>query len=123
MNDRKREALDNIIEFILSDNSPLEPQDQSSVDFFNRAINAGEAHVTRERLMRAKAGAAASAQKFKAMDLDIEGARLLFERAKAGDQTARITLAARFGDGSMKADIQAVLEDLAELKAGEGETD
>lgn len=123
MNDRKKEALDNFLEFILSDNSPVEPEDQSSVDLFNSAINAGEARVARARLERAKAGAAASAQQSNVKGLDLERARRLLERAKAGDETARITLAARFGDGSMEGDIEAILEDLAELEDDDREKD
>lgn len=116
MNDRKKEALDNFLEFILSDNSPVEPEDQSSVDLFNSAINAGEMRLARARLERAKAGAAASAEQSNVKGLDLERARRLLERARAGDETARVTLAARFGDGSMEGDIEAILEDLAELE-------
>lgn len=123
MNDRKKEALDNFLEFILSDNSPVEPEDQSSVDLFNSAINAGEARVAGARLERAKAGAATSAQQSNVKGLDLERARRLLERAKAGDETARITLAARFGDGSMEGDIEAILEDLAELEEDDREKD
>ena len=123
MNDRKKEALDNFLEFILSDNSPVEPEDQSSVDLFNSAINAGEARVARARLERAKAGAATSAQQSKVKGLHLERARQLLERAKAGDETARVTLAARFGDGSMEGDIEAILEDLAELEEDDREKD
>jgi hypothetical protein len=123
MNDRKKEALDNFLEFILSDNSPVQPEDQSSVDLFNSAINAGEARVARARLERAKAGAATSAQQSNVKGLDLQRARRLLERAKAGDETARITLAARFGDGSMEGDIEAILEDLAELEEDDREKD
>lgn len=123
MNDRKKEALDNFLEFILSDNSPVEAEDQSSVDLFNRAIGAGEARLARARFERAKAGAASSAQRFKVSGLDLERARRLLERAKAGDETARVTLAARFGDGSMDGDIDAILEDLAELEEDDREKD
>ncbi|MBY0560128.1 hypothetical protein [Hyphomicrobium sp.] len=123
MNDRKKEALDNFLEFILSDNSPVEPEDQSSVDLFNSAINAGEARVARARFVRAKVGAATWAQQSNLKGLDLERARRLLERAKAGDETARITLAARFGDGSMEGDIEAILEDLAELEDDDREKD
>lgn len=123
MNDRKKEALDNFLEFIMSDSSPVELEDQSSVDLFNSAISAGEARVARARLERAKAGAAASAQQSSIKGLDLERARQLLERAKAGDETARVTLAARFGDGSMEGDIEAILEDLAELEKDDREKD
>lgn len=122
MNNRK-EALDNFLEFILSDNSPVEAEDQSSVDLFNSAIGAGEARLARARLERAKAGAASSSQRSNVSGLDLERARLLLEGAKAGDETARVTLAARFGDGSMDGDIDAILEDLAELEEDDREKD
>lgn len=116
MNDEKKEALDNFLDFILSDNSPVAPEDQHCVDFFNDAIRAAEQRLARARLQRAKAGASASAQPASIRSFDLERARRLLERAKAGDETARVTLAARFGDGSMDGDLESILEDLAELE-------
>ena len=90
---------------------------------FNDAISAAEQRLARARLQRAKAGAAASAQPSSVKSLDLERARRLLERAKAGDETARVTLAARFGDGSMDGDIESILEDLAELEEEDCEKD
>ena len=123
MNDKKKEALDNFLEFILSDSSPVEPEDQSTVDLFNSAISAAEARLAHARLERAKAGAAASAQQSNVKGLDLERARRLLERAKAGDENTRVTLAARFDDGLMEGDIGAILEDLAELEEDDREKD
>lgn len=123
MNDKRKEVLDNFIDFILSDNSPIAREDQHCVDFFNDAIVAAEQRLARARLQRAKAGAAASAQPSSVKSLDLERARRLLERAKAGDETARVTLAARFGDGSMDGDIESIIEDLAELDEEDCEKD
>ncbi|XKM38220.1 hypothetical protein A4U53_003860 (plasmid) [Rhizobium ruizarguesonis] len=48
--------------------------------------------------------------------IDKERAKRRYDRAKGGDATAGLTLAARFGDGSMDGDLEAILEDLAELE-------
>lgn len=122
MNDNKIDAVDNFLNFILSENAPLLPEDKSSLDMFDKAVDNAEKRLAHARLERAKAGVAASVNGAKTKNIDLERARHLFERAKAGDPTAQVTLAARFGDGSMDGDMDYILEDLAELEE-ENDTD
>lgn len=122
MTDRKKDPVDSFLEFILSDDSPFGPEDQSDLDLFNNAQAAAEQKLARARLERAKAGAA-QAQRPSAKVLDLEGARKLIARARAGDTSAQVTLAARFGDGAMDGDLDAIAEDLAELEAESREED
>lgn len=120
MADRKKDKLDHLIEFILDDNSPVEAEDQKYVDLFDSALASGEQRLARARLDRAKAGVQASKQEAGKV-LDIASARRLFERARAGDASAEVTLAARFGDGSLDGDIDIILEGIAELEADQRE--
>ena len=122
MTDPKKDSVDSVLEFILSDDSPVGPEDQSDLDLFNKAQAAAEQKLARARLERAKAGAAAS-QRSSAKVLDLDSARQLIARARAGDHSAQVTLAARFGDGAMDADLEAIAEDLAELEAEDREED
>lgn len=122
MTDRKKDPVDNFLEFILSDDSPIGPDDQSDLDLFNNAQAAAEQRLARERFERAKAGAR-EADLPSAKVLDLDNARRLLARAKAGDKSAEITLAARFGDGSMDGDMDVILEGLAELEAESREED
>ncbi|RWX40286.1 hypothetical protein ELH72_08645 [Rhizobium ruizarguesonis] len=116
MSDKKKDALDNLIEFILSDDTPVGPEDEDDLKIFNDAIEQAETKLAKSRLERARAGAIFSNRSGNVGNLDIARARKLYERAKAGDTTAGLTLAARFGDGSMDGDLEAILEDLAELE-------
>ena len=122
MTDPKKDHMDALINFILADDSPVEPEDQDDVDAFDNAIAAAEQKLARARFEWAKAGVA-SAQNSSGKVLDLESARRLLARAKSGDETARVTLAARFGDGSMDADMDVILEGLAELEADQREED
>ncbi|MDM9627858.1 hypothetical protein QTL95_18360 [Rhizobium sp. S152] len=117
MSDKKKDGLDNLIEFILSDETPVGPEDEDDLKIFDDAIALAEAKLAKARLERARSGVLASNMTSNVSDLKIERARRLYERAKAGDATAGLTLAARFGDGSMDGDQDAILEDLAELEA------
>ena len=122
MADPKKDHMDALINFILADESRVEAEDQDDVDAFDNAVAAAEQKLARARFERAKAGAA-SAQNPSGKVLDLESARLLLSRARSGDETARITLAARFGDGSMDDDMDVILEGLAELEADQREED
>lgn len=122
MTDPKKDSVDSVLEFILSDDSPIGPEDQSDLDLFNNTQKAAEQKLARARLERAKAGAA-EAQRPTAKVLDLDGARRLIARARAGDSSAQVTLAARFGDGAMDGDLEAIAEDLAELEAESREED
>lgn len=115
MSSPPKDPLDNILDFILSDDSPLDDHDREQAMRFRNAIAEGEHRVARNRLNQAKSAVAEYKEKGDVKDFDRERAKRLFERAKAGDDSAQITLAARFGDGSMEEDMDAILEDLAEL--------
>lgn len=119
MSDKNRDALDNLIEFILSNETPVEPEDEADLRIFSGAVEQAEMKLAKARFERARSGAFTSNMKGIVSDLSIERARRLYERAKAGDETAGLTLAARFGDGSMDGDLDAILEDLAELEEDE----
>ncbi len=115
MSNTPKDPLDNILDFILSDESPLDAEDHEQALRFRKAIADGENRLARERLERSKSAVASYKSESNVSDLDRERAKRLLERAKAGDSSAQITLAARFGDGSMEEDMEAILEDLAEL--------
>ncbi len=121
MNDKQKDGLDNLIEFILADGTPVAPEDEDDLKMFDEAVEKAEAELARSRLERARNGVLASNIVSNVSDLGIERARRLYERARAGDATAGLTLAARFGDGSMEGDLDAILEDLAELEADDDE--
>ncbi|MBX4997456.1 hypothetical protein HJB72_05565 [Rhizobium lentis] len=116
MSDNKKDAVDNFIDFILSDDSPVGPEDEASIQMFNNAIDSAKTKLAKARLERARAGAFSSNMSSGVSKLDVERAKRRYERAKTGDSTAGLTLAARFGDGSMDGDLEAILEDLAELE-------
>ncbi|ANK92746.1 MULTISPECIES: hypothetical protein [Rhizobium] len=116
MSDQKKDAVDNFIDFILSDDTPLGPEDAANVQMVRGAIEQAEMKLAKLRLERARAGAFSGNMAPKLSDLDVERARGRYDRAKAGDATAGLTLAARFGNGSMDDDLEAILEDLAELE-------
>lgn len=122
MTDPKKDPMDALINFILADDSPVEAEDQDDVDAFNNAVTAAEQKLARARFERAKAGVASS-QISTGKVLDLESARRLLARARSGDETARVTLAARFGDGSMDDDMDVILEGLAELEADQRDED
>ena len=122
MADRKKDKLDYLIEFILDDDSPVDAEDQKYVDTVQRAIDSGEQKLARARLQRAKAGVQASKLKDTKV-LDLDSARRLYERARSGDVSAKVTLAARFGDGSLDGDLDVILEGIAELEADQREED
>jgi hypothetical protein len=117
MGDGKKDAMDSLLEFILADDTPVGLEDAESLRLFQKATEDGQARVAKARLQRAREGAFAASMKHNVTPLALERARQLYERAKAGDPTAELTLAARFGDGSMDGDLDAILEDLAELEA------
>lgn len=119
MSDKNRDALDNLIEFILSNEAPVEREDEDDLRIFSGAIEQAEMKLAKARFERARSGAFTSNMKGIVSDLSIERAKRLYERAKAGDEMAGLTLAARFGDGSMDGDLDAILEDLAELEEDE----
>ncbi|UFW80149.1 hypothetical protein [Rhizobium sp. SU303] len=123
MSDTKKDALDNLMEFILSDDTPVGAEDEDDLKIFSDAVEQAELKLAKSRLERARAGAFSSNMSGKVTSLDIEKARRLYERAKAGDTTAGLTLAARFGDGSMDGDLDAILEDLAELEGDDDAED
>ncbi|NLS16182.1 hypothetical protein HGP16_06375 [Rhizobium sp. P40RR-XXII] len=112
----KKDAVDNFIDFILSDDSPVGPEDEANIQMFNNAIESAKVRLAKSRLERARAGAFSSNMSNGVSNLDKERAKRRYDRAKAGDSTAGLTLAARFGDGSMDDDLEAILEDLAELE-------
>ncbi|MDA5641314.1 MULTISPECIES: hypothetical protein [Agrobacterium] len=116
MSDKKKDALDSLINFIFSDDTPVSPEDEEDLDIFKDAIQQAEARLAKARLERARAGAFSSNMSTNVNNLDKERAKRRYDRAKAGDATAGLTLAARFGDGSMDGDLEAILEDLAELE-------
>ncbi len=116
MSDKKKDALDSLIDFIFSDDTPVRPEDEEDLDIFKDAIQQAEARLAKSRLERARAGASSSNVSSNVSNIDKERAKRLYDRAKAGDATAGLTLAARFGDGSMDGDLEAILEDLAELE-------
>lgn len=122
MTDQKKDRLDSLIDFILSDDSPVTADDQPDLDLFEKALTAAESKIARERLARARTGAAFSHAGFGGK-VDMDRGRHLLARAKAGDPSMRVTLAARFGDGSMEGDMEAIAEDLAELDAESREED
>ena len=116
MSDKKKDAVDNFLDFILSDDSPVGPEDDANIEMFNNAIESAKARLAKSRLERARAGAFSNDMSNGLSNLDKERAKRRYDRAKAGDSTAGLTLAARFGDGSMDGDLDAILEDLAELE-------
>ncbi len=116
MSDNKKDALDNLVDFIFSDDTPVGPEDEDDLKIFNDAIEQAEMKLAKSRLERARAGAFSSNMSSSVSNLDMERAKRRYQRAKAGDATAGLTLAARFGDGSMDGDLEAILEDLAELE-------
>ncbi|TAY88101.1 hypothetical protein [Rhizobium leguminosarum] len=116
MSDKKKDALDSLIDFIFSDDTPVGPEDEEDLDIFKDAIQQAEARLAKSRLERARAGAFSSNMSSNVSNIDKERAKRRYDRAKAGDDTAGLTLAARFGDGSMDGDLEAILEDLAELE-------
>ncbi|MBY5477114.1 hypothetical protein HFO84_07180 [Rhizobium leguminosarum] len=116
MSDQKKDAVDNFIDFILSDDTPLGPEDAANVQMVRSAIDQAEMKLAKSRLERARAGAFSSNMSINVSNIDKERAKRRYDRAKAGDATAGLTLAARFGDGSMDGDLEAILEDLAELE-------
>ena len=107
--------IDRILDFILSDDSPLDEADLENVKAFDTIVSKAEARIARDRLARARDGAMAYSGVVSLNDFGRARAKLLLDRAKAGDKSAGLTLAARFGDGSMDQDLDAVLEDIAEL--------
>ncbi|MBY5505335.1 hypothetical protein HFO81_07220 [Rhizobium leguminosarum] len=123
MTDKKKDAVDNFIDFILSDDSPLGPEDEANVQMVRSAIEQAEMKLAKSRLERARAGAFSGNMSSSVSNLDMERAKRLFDRAKAGDTTTGLTLAARFGDGSMDGDLEAILEDLAELEDEDKDSD
>ncbi|NKJ03748.1 hypothetical protein [Rhizobium sp. SG741] len=116
MSDKKKDALDSLIDFIFSDDTPVSPEDEEDLVIFKDAIQQAEARLAKSRLERARAGAFSSNMSSNVSNIDKERAKRRYDRAKAGDATAGLTLAARFGDGSMDGDLEAILEDLAELE-------
>lgn len=110
-----KDPIDNILDFILSDDSPLTPEDKADAARFDRAIAQAEQKLAQDRLARARAGVLAHHGSSIVSDLAREKAKRLVERARSGDRGAQLTLAARFGDGSMNQDMDAVIDDIAEL--------
>lgn len=115
MNGSPDNDIDRILDFILSDDSPLDAADLKNVKAFDNVVSEAEARVAHQRLARARAGAMAYGGVVSLNDFGRARAKLLLDRAKAGDKSAGLTLAARFGDGSMDQDMDAMLEDIAEL--------
>jgi hypothetical protein len=121
MGGSKKDAIDGLLDFILADDTPVGPGDDENLALFRRATDDAEVRLGKARLQRAREGVFASSMKQSATKQSLENARKLYERAKAGDTAAGLTLAARYGDGSMDGDLDAILEDLAELDAEENE--
>lgn len=123
MTDKKKDAIDNFIDFILSDDTPLGPEDEANVQMVKDALAQAEMKLAKARLDRARAGAFSNNMSSQVSNIDIERAKRLYDRAKKGDESAGLTLAARFGDGSMDGDLEAILQDLAELQDEEENDD
>lgn len=123
MNDRNKDAVDHFIDFILADDSPVGPEDEANIQMFNNAVEKAKIRVAKARLERARAGAYSNSMSAGVSNLDRERAKRIYDRAKAGDTSDGLTLAARFGDGSMDGDLNAILEDIAELEDDENEKD
>lgn len=49
MTDPKKDAVDGLLEFILSDDRPVGPEDQSDIDLFNNAQAATEKKLARPK--------------------------------------------------------------------------
>jgi len=116
MIDKKKDAVDNLIDFILSDDSAVGPEDEINIRMFNTATDAAKIKLAKARLERARAGAFSNNMSGNVNHLDLERAKRRYERARSGDSTVGLTLAARFGDGSMDGDLESILQDLAELE-------
>lgn len=123
MSDKKNDAVENFMNFILSDETPVGPEDEEDLKMFDDAVEQAELKVARARMDRARAGVFANTMSSNLKNLDIERARRIYDRAKAGDSTSGLTLAARFGDGTLDGDRDAILEDLAELANDEDDDD
>jgi hypothetical protein len=123
MGDKKKDALDNLIDFIFSDDRPVGPEDEDDLKIFSDAVEQAEMKLAKSRLERARAGAYSSSMSASVSNLDLERAKRIYDGAKNGDTSAGLTLAARFGDGSMDGDLDAILEDIAELEDDENEKD
>jgi hypothetical protein len=116
MTEDPKEKHDRILDFVFVDASDETEVGAEDVATFAHAIGRAKAQLARQRLKQAKAGAAGYRPPSVA-SLDLERARR--ELKQSGTAAAPITLAARFGDGSMDEDMDALLEDLAELSDDE----
>lgn len=114
MTNPPRDAIDSILDSILSDESPLSPEDQEEVDQFDKAIERAEIRIGQERLARARDAAFADQGIRQVSDFAKEKARRIVQGVRAGKPDPMTTMAARFGDGSMEGDMEAVEEDIAE---------
>lgn len=118
-----KDPIDHILDLILSDDSPMTPEDEGDAAETRKAIEEAKARLGRARLARARAGVMADRGNHNITDLAKERARKLVERARAGDEQAKVTLAARFGEGAMIQDMEAAIEDIAELLGDEDDAD
>ncbi len=113
MTRKKEEMLDPVLEFVLceeaSDPAIVAAEDVAA---FDRAIALGKKKLAQRTLQKAQREAAGYKPR-KVTSLDIERARREVKLAQS--DKSQITMAARFGDGTMDDDMDAVLEDLAEL--------
>lgn len=112
MTEDPKEKHDRILDFVFVDASDETEVDAADVATFEHAVGRAKAQLARQRLEQAKAGAAGYRPPAVA-NLDLERPRR--DLKLSGTAAAPITLAARFGDGSIDEDMDAVLEDLAEL--------
>jgi nickel-dependent lactate racemase len=118
-----KDPLDHILDMMLSDDSPMTAEDEEDAAQAERAVEQAKTRLAKERLDRARAGVMADRGNHNITDLTKARARKLVERARAGDAEARVTLAARFGEGMMNQDMEAAIEDIAELLDDEDDAD
>ena len=91
----------------------------------DEAIASARSHSARERLERARAELSAWRTKSGPSPLEREAARTRFERLRSGDfdPDAKMTMAARKGEGLSDSDVEGVVDDLAELDKLERDRD
>ena len=113
MTRKNEKILDPVLEFVLCD-EVADPTIVRAEDVaaFDQAIALGKEKLAQRAFQKARKEAAAYKPPNVA-SLDLERAK---REVKLGQSDqGRITMAARFGDGTMDDDMEAVLADLAEL--------
>ncbi|XKM38219.1 hypothetical protein A4U53_003855 (plasmid) [Rhizobium ruizarguesonis] len=56
MGDKKKGALDSLIDFIFSDDTPVSPEDEGDLDIFKDAIQQADARLAKSRLSALELG-------------------------------------------------------------------